>query len=79
MFLGVILSREMTTSFQRSYSGSIQAVALPLGQKQNILLIEKYDLDADGWQLMLPSEYVIDHSPDGIKEEMHNELRELNL
>ncbi len=66
----------MASSFQQSFYGSIQADALPVGQKQNILLIEEFDLNAGVWQLALPGEKVFDLSPDGIRQKAHNEMRE---
>ena len=53
-------------SFQRSFSGSIQADDLPAGQKQNILLIEKYDQDTGVCQLTIPVGKVPDTTPKGI-------------
>jgi hypothetical protein len=35
-------------------------LVLPLGQKNNVMLIEEYDLAADTWQLTLPGGKVID-------------------
>ncbi len=35
-------------------------LVLPIGQKNNVILIEEYDLAADTWQLTLPGGKVID-------------------
>jgi excisionase family DNA binding protein len=37
-----------------------------IGQKDNVMLIEEYDLGAGAWQLTLPGGKVIDSSPEGI-------------
>jgi 8-oxo-dGTP pyrophosphatase MutT (NUDIX family) len=51
-------------------------LALPIGQHQNVMLIEEYDLGAGAWQLTLPGGKVIDSSPNGIWQQAQNELRE---
>ncbi|SRR5258708_7853664 len=51
-------------------------LVLPVGQKNNVILIEEYDLAADTWQLTLPGGKVIDSSLDGIWQQAQNELRE---
>ncbi len=38
-------------------------LVLPIGQKDNVILIEEYDLGADAWQLTLPGGKVIDTTP----------------
>ena len=51
-------------------------LVLPVGQKNNVMLIEEYDLAADTWQLTLPGGKVIDPTPEGIWQQAENELRE---
>jgi len=51
-------------------------LVLPIGQKNNVILIEEYDLGAGTWQLTLPGGKVIDSSPDGICHQAQTELRE---
>ncbi len=51
-------------------------LVLPVGQKQNVMLIEEYDLGAGAWLLTLPGGKVIDSSPEGIWQQAQNELRE---
>jgi len=66
----------MANSFQQSFYGSIQADALPVGQKQNVLFIEECDLDAGGWQLTSPSGKVDDTTFEGILRRAELELCE---
>lgn len=49
---------------------------LPVGQEQNVMLIEEYDLGAGVWQLTLPGGKVIDSMPEGILNQAQVELRE---
>jgi 8-oxo-dGTP pyrophosphatase MutT (NUDIX family) len=51
-------------------------LVLPIGQKNNVMLIEEYDLGAGAWQLTLPGGEVIDSSHDGIWQQAQTELRE---
>ncbi len=51
------------------------ALVLPIGQKQNVLLIEKYELGAGSWQLTLPGAMVDDPTPEGILQQAKKELR----
>ena len=51
-------------------------LVLPIGQKQNVLLVEEYDLGAESWQLTLPGGKVVDTTPDGILKQAEVELRE---
>ena len=51
-------------------------LVLPVSQKNNVMLIEEYDLGAGAWQLTLPGGKVIDSSPDGIWQQAQTELRE---
>jgi len=51
-------------------------LVLPVGQKQNIMLIEEYDLGAGAWQLSLPGGKVDDPTPDGVSKRAELELRE---
>jgi ADP-ribose pyrophosphatase YjhB (NUDIX family) len=52
-------------------------LVLPVGQKQNVLLIEEYDLGAGVWQLTLPGGKVDDTTSDeGICRQAEVELRE---
>ncbi len=51
-------------------------LVLPVGQKQNVLLIEEYDLGAEAWQLALPGGKVDDPTPGGILKRAELELRE---
>lgn len=51
-------------------------LVLPVGQQQNVMLIEEYDLGADTWQLTLPGGKVNDPIPSGIVKQAQAELRE---
>ena len=51
-------------------------LVLPIGQANNVLLIEEYDLGAGLWQLTLPGGKVIDSTPEGILKQAQVELRE---
>jgi len=51
-------------------------LVLPVGQKQNVMLIEEYDLGAGVWQLTLPGGKITDASPDSIRRQAEIELRE---
>ncbi len=51
-------------------------LVLPIDQKNNVILLEEYDLAADTWQLTLPGGKVIDPTPEGIWQQAQNELRE---
>src|SRR5260221_704966 len=51
-------------------------LVVPVGQKQNVLLIEEYDLGAGAWQLTLPGGTVDDPTPEGIVKQAELELRE---
>lgn len=51
-------------------------LVLPIGQKQNVLLIEEYDLGAETWQLTLPGGKVDDSTTGGILRRAELELRE---
>ncbi len=51
-------------------------LVLPVGQKQNVMLIEEYDLGAGAWQLTLPGGKITDSTPDGIRRQADIELRE---
>lgn len=51
-------------------------LVLPVGQQNNVMLIEEYDLGADAWQLTLPGGKVIDSTPEGILKQAQTELRE---
>src|SRR6266567_8695596 len=51
-------------------------LVLPVGQGNNVMLIEEYDLGAGVWQLTLPGGKVIDSTPEGIVERAQSELRE---
>ena len=51
-------------------------MVLRVGQQNNVILIEEYDLGAGAWQMMLPGGKVIDTSPDGIGQQAQIELRE---
>ncbi len=51
-------------------------LVLPAGQKDNVMLIEEYDLGAGIWQLTLPDGKVIDPTSEGIWQQAQNELRE---
>jgi len=44
-------------------------LVLPAGQKDNVMLIEEYDLGAGAWQLTLPGGKVIDPTPEGILQQ----------
>lgn len=50
-------------------------LVLPIGQKQNVLLIEKYNLGAGAWQLTLPGGKIDDPTPEGILQQAGKELR----
>jgi 8-oxo-dGTP pyrophosphatase MutT (NUDIX family) len=50
-------------------------LVLPIGQKQNVLLSEKYDLGAGIWQLTLPGGKVDDPTLEGILQQAKKELR----
>jgi ADP-ribose pyrophosphatase YjhB (NUDIX family) len=51
-------------------------LVLPVGQANNVMLIEEYDLGAGVWQLTLPDGKVIDSSLEGIVKQAQVELRE---
>lgn len=51
-------------------------LVLPVGQKQNVMLIEEYDVGAGAWQLTLPGGKVTDPTPNGIRRQAERELRE---
>jgi ADP-ribose pyrophosphatase len=51
-------------------------LVLPVGQQNNVILIEEYDLGASALQLTLPGGKVIDSSPYGIWQKAQTELRE---
>jgi len=51
-------------------------LVLPVGQEQNVMLIEEYDLGAGVWQLTLPGGKVIDSTLEGILKQAQVELRE---
>src|SRR6266566_4706194 len=51
-------------------------LVLPVGQKQNVILIEEYDLGAGAWQLTRPGGKITDSTPDGIRRQAEIELRE---
>ena len=51
-------------------------LVLPVGQKENVLLIEEYDLGAGAWQLTLPGGKVDDPTPEGLLKRAELELRE---
>jgi len=51
-------------------------LVLPVGQQQNVMLIEEYNLGAGAWQLTLPGGKVTDPTPDGIRRQAEIELRE---
>jgi 8-oxo-dGTP pyrophosphatase MutT (NUDIX family) len=51
-------------------------LVLPVGQKNNVMLIEEYDLGAGAWQLTLPGGKVIDTTPEEIEQQAQTELRE---
>jgi ADP-ribose pyrophosphatase len=51
-------------------------LVLPVGQKQNVMLIEEYDLGAGVWQLTLPGGKITDSTLDGIQRQAQVELRE---
>ncbi len=51
-------------------------LVLPVGQKQNVLLIEEYDLGAGAWQLTLPGGKVDNPTPEEILKRAELELRE---
>jgi hypothetical protein len=50
-------------------------LVLPVGQGQNVMLIEEYDLGAGVWQLTLRGEKVIDSTLEGILKQAQVELR----
>lgn len=51
-------------------------LVLPFGQKNNVLLIEEYDLAADTWQFLFPGGKMIDSSSEGIRQQAQRELKE---
>jgi len=51
-------------------------LVLPVGQQQNVMLIEEYDLGAGVWQLTLPGGKVTDPTHDGIQRQAEIELHE---
>jgi 8-oxo-dGTP pyrophosphatase MutT (NUDIX family) len=51
-------------------------LVLPVGQANNVILIEEYDLGAGVWQLTLPGGKVIDSTPEEILKQAQVELRE---
>lgn len=51
-------------------------LVLSIGQKNNVILIEEYDLAADTWQLTLPGGKVIDPTSEGIRQQAQTKLRE---
>jgi 8-oxo-dGTP pyrophosphatase MutT (NUDIX family) len=51
-------------------------LVLPVGQQQNVMLIEEYDLGAGVWQLTLPGGKITDPTPHGIRRQAEIELRE---
>jgi len=51
-------------------------LVLPVGQEQNVMLIEVYDLGEGAWQLTLPGGKVIDSTPEGIWQQAQVELRQ---
>ncbi len=51
-------------------------LVLPVGQQQNVMLIEENDLGAGMWQLTLPGGKITDPTPDGIRRQAEIELRE---
>ena len=51
-------------------------LVLPVGQKNNVMLIEEYDLGAGAWQLTLPGGKVIGSTPEEIEQQAQTELRE---
>jgi ADP-ribose pyrophosphatase len=51
-------------------------LVLLVGQKDNVILIEEYDLGAGAWQLTLPGGKVINPTPEGIEQQAQSELRE---
>lgn len=51
-------------------------LVLPVGQTNNVMLIEEYDLGAGLWQLTIPGGKVIDSTPEGILKQAQIELRE---
>ena len=51
-------------------------LVLPAGQKNNVILIEEYDLGVENWQLTLPGGKVDDPTPEGIYKQAEVELRE---
>jgi 8-oxo-dGTP pyrophosphatase MutT (NUDIX family) len=51
-------------------------LVLPVGQKQNLMLVEEYDLGAGVWQFTLPGGKLTDSTPDGIRRQAETELRE---
>jgi 8-oxo-dGTP pyrophosphatase MutT (NUDIX family) len=51
-------------------------LVLPVGQQQNVMLIEEYDLGAGIWQLTLPGGKVVDSTSEGILKQAQVELRE---
>ena len=51
-------------------------LVLPVGQKNNVILIEEYDLGAENWQLTLPGGKVDNPTLEGIYKQAEVELRE---
>lgn len=51
-------------------------LVLPIGQNQNVLLIEEYDLGAGAWQLTLPGGKLDHPTHEGILKRAESELRE---
>ncbi len=51
-------------------------LVLPIGQNQNVLLIEEYDLGAGTWQLTLPGGKIDNPTLKGILKRAESELRE---
>lgn len=51
-------------------------LVLPVGQGNNVMLIEEYDLGAGVWQLTLPGGKVINSSSEGVLKQAQAELRE---
>jgi hypothetical protein len=56
--------------------GPESVIVLPVGQKQNVLLIEEYDLGTGIWQLTLLGGKVVNSTPKGILNQAQTELRE---
>jgi hypothetical protein len=47
-----------------------------VGQKNNVIVIEEYDLGAENWQLTLPGGKVTDSTSEGIYKQAEVELCE---